>query len=349
MHRPRESDVGASQEQPSPSLMSLTSEALERRAAASGKKTAGSAKDVATIMGKQQLQENRRLSSAESPEQKRQDRDTERRQRKKEHARDGRATAASHALHPRGARSARREPEVLRVAYLTANPRVIDEDDDGNLMLTHLRVDLEMQQVKKAVKRSVHRDYIDIDHWPAATRDDVVTVLNDLHPHVVHFSGHGGDGTLEFDNGEMIAEGVPVSFEYLTRALSVTDTGPTVLILNACDTLDGVDVLLDAVPVVIAPAREIDDAGALVFAVSFYSAIASGRSVRAALDQARLAIDQLPTAQGNVISSLTREDSIFATWCWRLIGNYYCEGPDRPMTSRTVNRSDEPLSSLYMA
>ena len=45
-----------------------------------------------------------------------------------------------------------------------------------------------------------------------------------------------------------------------------------------------------------------------MFAVSFYSAIASGQSVRAALDQARLAMDQLPTAQGKVIASLTRED-----------------------------------------
>jgi len=265
-------------------------ESLERRAAASDKKAAASAKHVATIMGKQQ-QENRALSSAESSEQKRQDRDTERRQHKeKEHAREVARLQRPVMRYIHDVREVpAAKPEVLRVAYLTANPRVIDEDDDGSLMLTHIRVDLEMKQVKEAVKRSVHRDYINIDHWPAATRDDVVTVLNDFRPHVVHFSGHGGNGILEFDNGEMIAEGVPVSFEYLTRALSATDTGPTVLILNACDTLDGADILLDAVPVVIATAREIEDAGALVFAVSFYSAIASGQSIRAALDQARLA------------------------------------------------------------
>ena len=65
----------------------------------------------------------------------------------------------------------------------------------------------------------------------------------------------------------------------------------------------------------IATAREIEDAGALVFAVSFYSAIASGQSVRAALDQARLAMDQLPTAQGDVIASWLVTTSTFATWC----------------------------------
>lgn len=284
-------------------------ESLERRAAASDKKGAASTQNVATILSKQQ-HENRRLSSAESSEQKRQDRDTERRQRKeKEHAREVARLQQPVMRYIHEVREVpAAKPEVLRVAYLTANPRIVDEDAVGNLELTRIRVDLEMRQVKEAVKRSVHRDYIKIDHWPAATRDDVVTVLNDFRPHVVHFSGHGGDGTLEFDNGEMIAEGVPVSFEYLTRALSATDTAPTVLILNACDTLDGADILLDAVPVVIATAREIEDTGALVFAVSFYSAIASGQSIRAALDQARLAMDQLPTAQGDVIASLARND-----------------------------------------
>jgi len=284
-------------------------ERLERRAEAADKKTSATADRVASLRGKQQ-QESRRLNSAENAEQKKQDRDTERRHRReKEHAREVarlQQPVMRYIHEVREVPEAR--PEVLRVAYLTANPQVIDEDDDGNLMLTRIRVDLEMKQVKEAVKRSVHRDYVTIDHWPAVTRDDIVTMLNDFRPHVVHFSGHGGNGTLEFDNGEMIAEGVPVSFDYLTQALSATDFRPTVLILNACDTLDGADILLDAVPVVIATAREIEDAGALVFAVSFYSAIASGQSIRAALDQARLAMDQLPTAQGDVIASLARDN-----------------------------------------
>ena len=32
------------------------------------------------------------------------------------------------------------------------------------------------------------------------TADDLITGLNEVRPHVVHFSGHAGDASLLFDN-----------------------------------------------------------------------------------------------------------------------------------------------------
>jgi CHAT domain-containing protein len=133
--------------------------------------------------------------------------------------------------------------------------------------------------------------------------------LNDKRPHVVHFSGHGGGKALEFDDGEVIdPEGIPVSFDRLARALAATNSPPVALVLNACDTLEGAEVLLEAVAVVVATTTDISDLAANLFAAQFYRAIASGQSVRAALEQARFAIDVLASGEGDVIATLARDN-----------------------------------------
>jgi hypothetical protein len=63
------------------------------------------------------------------------------------------------------------------------------------------------------------------------------------------------------------------------KALRATDTPLKLLVLNACDTLDGADVLLDVTPVVIAMSAGVSDLAAAVFAARFYAAIASAQSV----------------------------------------------------------------------
>ena len=60
-----------------------------------------------------------------------------------------------------------------------------------------------------------------------------------------------------------------MSFELLARALGATTTPIKLLVLNGCDTLDGAEALLAAVPAVIAMADPITDEAAGVFAARF--------------------------------------------------------------------------------
>ena len=83
------------------------------------------------------------------------------------------------------------KPEVLRVLYMTANPE------------TDLRTEVEVRDVQQAVKRALHRDLIDVQYRPAATPEDLLDGLNDVRPHVVHFSGHAGDAAVLFDNASV--------------------------------------------------------------------------------------------------------------------------------------------------
>jgi hypothetical protein len=172
------------------------------------------------------------------------------------------------------------EPEKLRVLYLTANPGL------------DLRTDTEVRQVQQALRDAKYRDLVTVEQRPAATFQDLLDGLNDVQPHIIHFSGHGGGETLVMDRGDL--EGGAdhsVSFSLLVKALGATDNPPTLLVLNACDTLDGADVILPAVPVIIAMSDNVLDLAAILFAQQFYAALASGQSVGSSLKQAKVAIE----------------------------------------------------------
>lgn len=189
------------------------------------------------------------------------------------------------------------KPEALRVLYLTANPDL------------NLRTEAQVHHVHEAVRRATHRDLIEIAHRPAATPEDLLRGLNDLRPHVVHFSGHAGGTAIVFDNASIDdPQGRTVTFDLLARTLAATDNRPTLLVLNGCDTLTGAEVLLESVPVIIAMATEISDLAASVFAAQFYSAIASAQTVGAAVEQGVVAVDLAGLEEGRKPSLLARDD-----------------------------------------
>lgn len=225
-----------------------------------------------------QANKRRSLEASEKSDRQAADREADRRRKKeKDHAREvarlSRPTV--HYVH-----IAQPEPEKLRVLYLTANP-VMD-----------LRTDVEVRQVQQALRGAKFRDLVSVEQRPAATFQDLLDGLNDVRPHIVHFSGHAGDQAMLFDGGEidLQSENV-VSFDLLVKALDATDQPPRLLVLNACNTLEGASIILPAVPVVIAMSDEVLDTAAILFAQQFYAAIASGQSVGSAMKQARVKIE----------------------------------------------------------
>jgi len=187
--------------------------------------------------------------------------------------------------------------EQLRVLYLTANPE------------QNLRTDAEVRGVQDQVRRALHRDLIKIDYRPAATSDDLIAGLNDLRPHVVHFSGHAGDAALLFDNGSIEApQGQDVPYNLLARAIGATDLPPVLVVLNGCDTLTGAEVLLESTAVIVATASSISDLAASVFAAKFYAAIAAAQTIGAAVDQGSISVDLAGLDEGWKLDVLTRSD-----------------------------------------
>lgn len=285
----------------------------EKKMNAEDKKAADLSKKIADNARKQTAAQ-RRLASALRTAQRKDDLETSRRRAaERAHARAAARAAAPTAVHAiRPVEPA--QPEPLRVLYLTADPR------------RDLHVNVEAETVQQAVRRAPHGRHVTIAHRPAATPEDLLDGLNNVRPHVVHFAGHGRHGELVFDDADPRdpepsdrrdgpepdrpdLRGRPVDFALLARALAATSSPPKALILNACDTFDGADVLLDAVPVVIAMATTVSDLAATVFAAGFYSAVAAGQTVQAAFDQGGVAVDMAGLDEGWIPALLARDEA----------------------------------------
>jgi hypothetical protein len=240
---------------------------------------------------KAQLDKRRSLTAAERSERQVLDRDVQRRRREeKTHAQEVARLSRPIVRHVEVRAP---QPEPLRVLYLTANAEAEDSttvtpDGSTTTVSRYLRLDREVREVQQTLRGAKYRDLVDVQHRPAATAEDLIDALNDVRPHLVHFSGHGWTGGIVFDNGDLDhPQEHPVEFDLLAEVLAATSTPPQVLVLNACETLHGAELLLPAVPVVIAMADTIDDTAAIVLARRFYAAIASAQPVGVALAQAQ--------------------------------------------------------------
>lgn len=97
--------------------------------------------------------------------------------------------------------------------------------------------------------------------------------------------------SLLFDNSSATDPGEHlVGYKGVARLLSATDHPPTLIVLNACETLEGADEMLTAAPVVIAMSDTVGDASAAIFAAHFYGGIGAAQTIGSAMDQARAMI-----------------------------------------------------------
>ncbi len=173
--------------------------------------------------------------------------------------------------------------EKLRVLILTASGH-------GDL-----RVGREQKRIQDAVQFASGRNQVQLDVRPAATGDDLLNGLTQGVPHVVHFSGHGNEGVIVFeedvDGGNA---GVPLSGLLLGKALQAVDETPLLVVLNACETAHQAERLCDGIAsFAIGHSDSIGDTDAINYAARFYAAISDGQSIGAAHDIARTALEMM--------------------------------------------------------
>src|SRR3546814_981505 len=88
-----------------------------------------------------------------------------------------------------------------------------------------------------------------------------------------------GDGLL-FDTADPTMPGDHlVGYDHVANLLGATDETPALVVLNACNTADGIDLILEVAPVVIATNATIGDTTSHIFAVHFYGAIAAAQTI----------------------------------------------------------------------
>lgn len=312
----RKREQAAKTKSDSPARSALNAAASEdRKVVAAETKIAKARKDIAatekTIATKTTALQAAVAAEARTAATAQRRTDVRRRRVEREHAREvGRLSTPSPQVRFIEVRPP--EPEKLRVLYLTANPEAEEEtvtDPDGTQhdYGTWLRVDQEVRQVKQALRGSKYRDMIEIHHAPAATANDLINGLNDHRPHVVHFSGHANSVGLLLENEAGDEDGHDVEFALLARILGATDDPPRLVVLNACESLDGAEDLLQTIPAVIGMSDSIGDTDAIVFATAFYAAIASAQSVASSMEQGKVRMEAASLGGSDLPELRTRD------------------------------------------
>lgn len=186
------------------------------------------------------------------------------------------------------------------IAFFTANPS----------SLAKLDLDGELHAIQAELK-AIDRDVFRFAHRPAATPADLQRLLLEERPVVVQFSGHGrgADGSSSplsrelgptrklvlDDDPDLVPTGVMLQGDEASRAkvvsgaalgqlFSTIGRSIRLVVLNACHSVEQADALLEHVDFVVGIDGAIRDTAAKAFAVAFYRALGSGRSVRVAFD-----------------------------------------------------------------
>jgi TPR repeat protein len=137
------------------------------------------------------------------------------------------------------------------------------------------------------LRAAEHRDAVDLDFRLAARGRDLLQALSQVRPQVVHFSGHGGHKGLVLSSAN--GTGARTADAAVLKKMFEMFRGDIrVVILNACTSLPQAEAIADIVGCAIGMRDRISDDAAVTFGSSFYGAVASGRSVQAAYDEACL-------------------------------------------------------------
>ncbi len=182
-----------------------------------------------------------------------------------------------------------------RILFLAANPASTQP----------LALAEEIRSIEEKLRSAEHRDaFALVSRW-AARPDDLLQALNELRPTIVHISGHGdhGGGLLLHGVGGTAAPVAPEAVASLFRALR---DDIRVVVFNTCDSLIQAEATAQAIDCVIGMDAEIGDEAARVFAAAFYRALGFGRSVQAAFDQGRVALELAGIPEDRTPRILTR-------------------------------------------
>ncbi len=168
-------------------------------------------------------------------------------------------------------------PDKIKILYLAANPL-----DTG-----HLRLQEESRDLQERIRQGTRREEFEVIHVLAVRPKDLLRGLQEIQPHIIHFSGHGNYDkqiVLQDDAGQSC----PVAPEDLAELVGLFKTNLKVALMSCCYGRTQAEALRRVLDFTIGMDEPISDEGALGFSAAFYQVLASGGSIKQAFESARL-------------------------------------------------------------
>ena len=189
---------------------------------------------------------------------------------------------------------------VLRMLVIISGP------DDPRV--SPLNTEKEQEIILEAVDKLQRYNKIKVDFTEDATFENVQAYLNEKEYHIVHFTGHGtfidGKGHLVFETEDRKVRLI----DNKRLADLFSDIGIRLVVLSSCESAKGSNkgafgdlasmLSKRRIPAVVAMQYSVLDDVAIKFAHTFYSTIASGKSVDLALKEARIMMKDSEKSNG---------------------------------------------------
>jgi hypothetical protein len=161
------------------------------------------------------------------------------------------------------------DAKAIKILFLAANPK-----NKGSLRLT-----TEANKIDTRLKLSYHRERFSFVARHALKQEDLQRIIVEERPDYLHFSGHGiEDGIyVEDENGFAVLIDTGLLADILGNLSRIHPI--RAVVLNSCLSLAQAKAIKDVIPFVVGMTHEVQDAGAVVFAEGFYTAIFAGAAV----------------------------------------------------------------------
>lgn len=255
-------------------------------------------------------------------------------------------------------------PSALTILFLAANPGRSSQS----------RLEQEARDISEGLLRAQHRDYFRFEQRWAVRPRDIRLALLECNPQLVHFAGHRQQNGVLGSQRKMIPEPSALAepeFNQEEEGLAFQDeTGRILLIpthaladlfklfsdrvncvlLNGCYTENQASVISQHIPYVIGMKQLITDKAALDFALGFYDALGSGRSVEFAYNLGCTAIQMagLPEHLTPILYKNLELNSISTQNDSPVLGNNLLDGVTQTLSSkRRVQEKREDLEEEY--
>jgi CHAT domain-containing protein len=151
-----------------------------------------------------------------------------------------------------------------KILILAANPR------------QDLKLGREIRDLKKVVERSAKQNQFEVEIELAVRSEDLQELFLEYKPWIVHFCGHG-TGERGLILGEEGGEQT-VTTEAITTLCKLFANDINCVVLNACDTEQQAEQMVQHINYVIGMSQAVLDDAAYFFAVGFYRGLSYGES-----------------------------------------------------------------------
>jgi hypothetical protein len=185
----------------------------------------------------------------------------------------------------------------IKILFFASSPQKMSQSD----------LQIEAREIDEKIHYAEFSHSLEFIPRLAVRSSDVLKALNEVQPHIVHFSGHGRtDGIILLDKDD---QPILVKVDVFKDLFITMKDNVQIVFFNNCYSEENAISVSKVIDCVVGMNTLAEDKSAIVFAASFYSAIGSGRSVQDAFDQGKVEL-KLEGLPGSATPVLKHRDEV---------------------------------------